>query len=219
MKYTLISFVCCFLILQSIAQKKQELFAKDKLIRVNFTSLIDPFETNFSVGYEKRFKDNFAYSIDMGYVFFNSFYQGRLEKTGGVILRPAIRYYSGESKRFYVEAEMHYKNVTNKVLDWIGRECVNNVSAYEEYTTFKIRKKVIGFNLKVGYQARLSNDNRFWLEPYVGLGIKYKNTFLVNEPNSCFAFNNFLSRGRQRVSSLKESVPNIPFGIRFLVKL
>lgn len=202
----------------SFSQVKQGLFAKDKLIRINFTSLMDPLETNFSVGYEKRFKDEFAYSIDAGYVFFSSFYKDRLEKAGGVIIRPALRYYTGENKRFYIEAELHYKMVTSKVLDWIGRDCVNNVSSYEEYTSFKIRKNVIGFNVKIGYQARLSKDNRFWLEPYFGLGAKYKKTFLVNEPNSCFAFNNFLSRG-QTVSNKRESLPSIPFGIRFLVKL
>ena len=159
-----------------------------------------------------------AYSIDVGYVFFSQVYRDITEKTGGVIFRPAIRYYSGASKRFYVEAELHYKNVTNKVTDWLGKECVNNVSAYEQYTSFKLRKKVVGFNLKLGYQARLTKDNRFWLEPYVGIGIKHKKEFVVDEPYSCYFFQGVFAQ-RNRTNNRIENLPNIPAGIRFLVKL
>jgi Protein of unknown function (DUF3575) len=214
--------LCIFLAttMQVQCQKLEDLTAKDKLFRINFTSLLDPIETNISVGYEKRFTKKFSYSMDIGYIYYSSLYQDKLEKISGIILRPAIRYYTSDKKPFYIELELHYKTATNTIKDWVGRKCVNNVSAYQEYTSFKIRKNIMGFNVKAGYQTRLTKNNRYWLEPYIGLGIKYRQEQLVNEPNSCYLTSRFLSnRNLVPLRTIRESIPSVPGGIRLLIKL
>jgi hypothetical protein len=214
--------LCIFLVscTNSYGQKLQSLEAKDKLFRLNFTSLIDPIESNISVGYEKKVTKRFSYSMDAGYVFYSSLYQNKLEKISGVVLRPAVRYYTNDKKPFYVELELHYKTATNTIKDWLGRSCVNEVSAYLQYTSFKIRKHIVGFNVKAGYQTRLTKNSKYWLEPYIGLGVKYRKEQLVDEPNSCYLTSRFLSsRNLVPLKTSFESLPSIPGGIRLLIKL
>jgi hypothetical protein len=207
----------------SFGQKKNslhQLFKKDKMIRLNLSSFIDPLETNASVGFEYRIKDNVSVGIDIGYIFYSNYYSQRNNsKTGGFIFKPAIRYYTDEDRKFYVEGEFLIKSVTNKITDWIGRDCANNVSSYQEYTTFRVRKNVYGFNFKIGYLGRLSKNDLLWLEPYLGLGVKYKNEFLLNENNSCYNFSSIGRNVRTPANSIQNVLPNGAFGLRLLFKL
>lgn len=192
--------------------------AKDKLIRINVSGLLDPIETNFSGGLEYRLKDNVAISLDAGYIFYNNYYQQRNGNSSGFLLRPAIRYYTDDAKRFYIEAEFHFKKVTTKLTDWLGKDCVNDVRTYEEFTSFKIRKNVLGVNLKIGYQVKLSKNDKLWLEPYFGLGIRYKKEFVLHEPTSCYRFASIFNR-RNEVANTNKMQGSIPFGLRFLIKI
>jgi Protein of unknown function (DUF3575) len=223
MRFILLALSFFLFTLFSLGQKKNnvhQLFAKDKMIRLNLSSFIDPIETNASVGFEYRLKDNVSVTMDVGYIFYSEYYSQRnKDKTDGFIFKPAIRYYTDEDKKFYIEGEFLIKTVTNKITDWIGRDCANNVSSYQEYTTFKIRKNVYGFNFKIGYQARLSKNDLLWLEPYLGIGIKYKKEFLVNEKNSCYNFSSIGRNLRTPSNNSETVVPNLPFGLRLLFKL
>ena len=203
---------------QNAYSQKMSLQAKDKLIRINVSGLLDPIETNFSGGLEYRLKDNLAVSLDAGYIFYSNYYQARNGNSSGFLLRPAIRYYTDTYNRFYIEAELHFKTVTTKLTDWLGKDCVNNVMTYEELTNFKMRKNVIGLNLKIGHQIKLSKNDRLWLEPYLGLGIKQRNEFILNEPTSCYRFGGIFNR-RNTVSNIKEVQGSIPVGLRFMIKI
>lgn len=203
---------------QNAYSQKMSLQAKVKLIRINVSGLLDPIETNFSGGLEYRLKDNLAVSLDAGYIFYSNYYQARNGNSSGFLLRPAIRYYTDTYNRFYIEAELHFKTVTTKLTDWLGKDCVNNVMTYEELTNFKMRKNVKGLNLKIGHQIKLSKNDRLWLEPYLGLGIKQRNEFILNEPTSCYRFGGIFNR-RNTVSNVKEVQGSIPVGLRFMIKI
>ena len=205
-------------IFQHAYSQKTSLQAKDKLMRINVSGLLDPIETNFSGGLEYRLKDNLAVSLDASYIFYSNYYQSRNGNSSGFLLRPAIRYYTDTYNRFYIEAELHFKTVTTKLTDWLGKDCVNNVMTYEELTNFKMRKNVIGLNLKIGHQIKLSKNDRLWLEPYLGLGIKQRNEFILNEPTNCYRFGGIFNR-RNTVSNVKEVQGSIPVGLRFMIKI
>lgn len=208
----IISVYSCF------GQKADPLQQHDKLIRLNFTSLFDPLETNLSLGFEYRIKDRTSLSMDVGYVFFNfNLYENAIA-TSGIILRPAIRYYTDARKRFFVEGELHIKSVNTTIVDWIDRKVVNNVPTFQEFAEFKVKKNVVGLNFKIGYQARLSRDNSLWLEPYVGLGAKLKSNKLLNEPDSRYSFDDIFNT-RLSEDGFKQMLPNVTLGIRFLVKI
>ena len=89
---------------------------------------------------------------------------------------------------------------------------------YEEFTNFKMRKNVIGLNLKIGHQIKLSKNDRLWMEPYVGLGIKQRKEFISKEPTSCYRFGGIFNR-RNTVSNVKEVQGSIPVGLRFMIKI
>ena len=59
-------------IFQHAYSQKTSLQAKDKLIRINVSGLLDPIETNFSGGLEYRLKDNLVVSLDAGYIFYSN---------------------------------------------------------------------------------------------------------------------------------------------------
>ena len=89
---------------------------------------------------------------------------------------------------------------------------------YEEFTNFKMRKNVIGLNLKIGHQIKILKNDRLWLEPYLGLGIKQRNEFISKEPTSCYRFGEIFNR-RNTVSNVKEVQGSITVGLRFMIKI
>jgi hypothetical protein len=200
------------------SQKKDKLIlpAKTTLLRFNATTIIDPIETNLSLGVEHKFTNIWSAGLDVGYVFQSSYFEAS-NKASGIILRPAIRLYSGTFKRGYIEAELQYKRVVSKIIDWLGRSCVNGVPAYSEYTSFKAVKSTYGLNLKYGYQGKLSKKGKTWIEPYIGLGIRLKSNEILNEQNSCYRLNR-LFRG---ITNDQDNVPlfSMPLGLRVLYRL
>ena len=155
-------------------QSVKDYFSVKKIIgRFNFTGLLDGFDQNISIGVEYRFNTQWSTGSDAAYIF-RSVYLSESKNVNGVILRPFIRYYLSKNGSGFVEAEIHYKYVTYQLTDWIGREVTNGVPAYEEYTTLIFHKRAFGLNIKVGDNVNLTRDKKFRLEPYIGLGIRFK---------------------------------------------
>jgi len=158
-----------------------------QFIRINPTGLLDFVETNFSLGYEYHLTHNWSIAADATWIFYSKYFS-HTKHANGFIFRPAIRRYTGPLKTGFLEAELHYKYVVSTIQDWLGRNCVGGVSAYEEFTKFDYLRKVIGFHLKVGHAAKLSKDNKFWFEYYIGLGARWTFRKVINEPNSCYIY-------------------------------
>lgn len=175
---------CCYCCAQKFPDT---LSATTTFIRFNPLGFADVDDMNISFGIEKRVTKKSSFGLDLGYIFFSESVNRKSEYTHGFIFRPAYRFFPGKSL-FFVEGEFHYKQVTHKMIDWVGRDAVNNVASYEEFATFRLRKVTVGGNVKAGRQYRLSN--RFWMELYLGLGLRIREYSIVNEPRSAYQVSN-----------------------------
>ena len=176
-----------FCAIQCFAQEEEETvrLRTDRFLRFNFLGMIDPFDHNFTVVIEQPLSNHLAVAMDAGWIF-HSQYFSNATSSNGILLRPAIRWYPREEGRGFLEMELHYKMVSYKLEDWIGRDCDNNVPAYDEFTTFAYRKHSYGFHLRGGVKGALDHEKRFWVEFSGGLGIRWRQQGLHNEPNSCY---------------------------------
>ena len=141
--------------------------------RFNVLGLLHPSDQNFSVGVEIRFNQQWSAGTDAGYIFYSN-YLLQANRTSGFIVRPFIRHYYKESRRSFVEAELHYKMANYKLEDWVGREVVNGVPAYEELTKFTFRKQAFGLHVKFGKVNPLTKNKKLFIEYYLGMGIRWK---------------------------------------------
>lgn len=152
---------------------EKAVFKTELVGRINFLGMLDGYDRNASIGAEYQFSSQWAAGLDAGYIFWSDYVQ-RNQGVRGVILRPFIRYYFKEKRTGFLEAHLHYKKVAYKVTDWIGRDVVGGVAAYEEFSSFDFNKRVIGFSFLIGDKFNLSKDKKVRFEPYVGLGFRFK---------------------------------------------
>jgi hypothetical protein len=170
-------FIAAMLLLNApykvLSQKDSGVILQPKtLLRFNVLGLTDITDENLSFGIEHRFNSKWSTGTDLGWVI-GSLYLTNLQGVSGVIVRPFLRYYPKSTNIFW-ETELHYKYVSYKTEDWLGRMPDNNVPAYEEYTKFKLRKNAIGMHFKWGVQANISSNKKFKFEFVTGTGIRYK---------------------------------------------
>jgi len=200
---------------QSHAQRlpKQRIADHSVVGRFNLTSLINPIEPTASIGAEFRIDQNWAASLDAGYIFYSNV-EGEYGPSSGILLRPAGRYYFGKNKRFFLEGELHYKYVSVEYTDWIGRNCVNGVPASQEYMTVHLIREQIGGNAKWGYQGSLPRLKQLWFECYIGLGWKYRYPMQTAEANTCYQFIGgwFFDTNPEESGTY----PTLPIGFRIL---
>ena len=147
---------------------------KKLTLRWNPLGILAVWDQNLSLGLEKQFSGQASYGTDVAYIFYSS-YLSESDRSSGFMFRPFVRYYFRENGRDFVETELQYKRVAYEITDWIGKDVVNGVPAYEEHMTFDYIKHVYGFHIKVGTQTRLSADERWRVEWYTGLGYRWKN--------------------------------------------
>jgi hypothetical protein len=172
---------------RAYAQENEEkaVLPRDRFLRFNFLGLLDPFDNNLTVGMEQPLSNHFSVALDAGWIFYSNYFSNA-KSSNGILLRPSIRWYPRVEGRGFLETELHYKMVSYRLEDWIGRDCDNEVPAFDEYTTFSYRKRSYGFNLRGGVKSALDREKKFWLEFSGGLGIRWRNQGLHNEPNSCY---------------------------------
>ncbi len=76
----------------------------------------------------------------------------------------------------YLAYELFYKQVNDELNRSVGRECDGGPCAYFENLDYPVSKYVVGATIKVGYQARLKNEDKkktkFVFDFYVGLGVR-----------------------------------------------
>lgn len=76
----------------------------------------------------------------------------------------------------YLAYELFYKQVNDELNRSVGRECDGGPCAYFENLDYPVSKYVVGATIKVGYQARLRNEDKkktkFVFDFYVGLGVR-----------------------------------------------
>ncbi len=212
----------CNIFSQTKGQRNVSVFnvpPKHWLLKINPLTFLQ-LEPAITLGAEYRLYKNIAVSLDAGYVF-NSLNQANITGANGITLKPAVRNYFGKNKRTYVEGELMYKLVNFRKHDWLGMDCVNGVSSYQEFLKFSLRKHVYAFNVKFGEVFALSRKNdKISLESYVGLGVRYKNFILANAPaNSCYENRSDALRIGIDQEGGKLWLPNITFGIRIVFNI
>ena len=133
-------------------------------------------------GIEHRSGKNWAYAIDVGYIF-STYYLSDIKKAKGFELRPAIRYYYRKSKRSYWQAQFFYKRVDYQFRDWLGKDVVNGTPSYERLQEFSFRKNVLSLSFMNGAIIPLSDH--IFLDLYGGVGARYKEQ-AITEANSLY---------------------------------
>jgi len=197
----------------TVAQKLSDTLTEgNTFLRFNIANIVDVSEPNISFGAERRISDHFSLALDAGYILMSQQFRDN-GNSSGFIIRPAVRYFPEKSKIFF-EAELHYKQHTHHLADWIGRDVVAGVPAYEEYRDFRLRKQVIGPHLKFG--AVMPVKKRLWFEFYVGIGIHWRKYTVVEGRDLAYRFNQqfeTISTGNT------EKLVAMPIGWRILYRL
>lgn len=165
--FSLVVFIGAF------SQSEESKQPGNVFVRFNFLGLLDVVDQNLSTGIEYRFRPQWSTGSDVAWIF-NSryFYEGK--SANGFLVRPFIRYYPRKNGVGFLEAELHYKFVSYKIEDWVGRNPVNGVPSYQEFARFNYNKDAIGIHFKGGTQVDLSRDKRLRLEFIFGIGVRWK---------------------------------------------
>ncbi|MGZ5189452.1 MAG: hypothetical protein ACXWCZ_00455 [Flavisolibacter sp.] len=184
-------------------------FSPLALLQIDYTLMI---------GGEYRTRPNFAWVMEAGYIFASS-YMDDFETNSpgsGFIIRPSIRWYVGNKSRFYLQPQLYYKMVTHKKYDWVGRDCVDEVSSYEELVEFKYRRHISGANATIGWIVPLGRSGKRFVDFYLGMGFKYKKSVIVDHPGSCFTPPNILMTTTDPDNGF---FPNLPAGVKLIFSI
>jgi hypothetical protein len=196
-----------------IAQNFPDTLIKgNTFLRFNVVNLADVPEPNISFGADRRISNHVSLAMDAGYIIMSQRFHD-LGRSSGFIIRPAVRYFPDKGKIFF-EAELHYKQHTHHIHDWIGQDIAGGVAAYEEYKEFRLRKQVIGMHLKFGRLMPVTN--RLWFEFYIGVGPHFRKFTVVEQKGFVY---NFELLYENVTTGETESLVAIPMGCRILYRI
>ena len=206
-------FTCT--VFYACAQSPHSVFGFKTAVSFNPSLVIGPDHT-VMFGIEQRLKTKLALVLDAGYVFQSSYLNGEdvVKGASGFNLRPGIKLYTKDEKRFYLQMQVFYKQVNYKIYDWLGKSCVNEIPTYEQLQNFTYRKKTVSLNFMAGTLFRISEA--IILELYEGAGVKIKDQ-KSTEAASCYRNND----GGILLNTFREHsvTPNLAIGIKMLVRI
>ncbi|MFM2362235.1 MAG: hypothetical protein RLZZ316_1137 [Bacteroidota bacterium] len=145
-------------------------------LHFNPLALADIGDPNISGGIEYR-NNNKALHLDAGYIFTSVYHTSkRAAQPYGYYFRPAYRKYNKTSstKSNFWELRGGIKQVWYTITDWVDKDLVNGVPAYQSYETFTLKKIVLNANFIAGTQHLLNTKGKTIIEYYVGCGLRYK---------------------------------------------
>jgi hypothetical protein len=189
--------------------------ARSVLLRFNMAGLLDPIETNFSIGSEYLLRQKTSVALDVGVITFSRFTEG-IEKSSGFIIRPSFRNYLGKENKWYADIELHLKYANLKMYDWLGKNCVNNVPAYEQLQNFVLKKSSKGVHAKIGTQFSLDKKQKLLMDWYLGGGVRVTKFSLKDEPNHCYGVNQLVT---SFASPSDQFSPVVVFGFRLAYRV
>jgi hypothetical protein len=193
-------------------------------LRHNPLGWIDVFDGNVTLGAEYRFNRTWSATMDAGYIFYSA-YLTKAKLSSGLLLRPGIRVYPGRFKDYFFDLQLHYKEVTYHVKDWIERDVTQGVASYEELTKFRYRKRVMGLHLMGGVKQYFTNNRRFFMEIYLGLGVHFRREGPYHQPPDSRYDQGFVIFQPGEASwdpgdnPQKTIVPAVPGGLRIIYRL
>ena len=201
------------LCLYAAAQQLPDTLARgNSFLRFNIINLLDVSEPTLSFGAEKRISSHVSFAVDAGYILMSQRFREHGHSSGFVI-RPAVKYFPENTKIFF-EAELHYKQHTHHISDWLGRDIAGGVTPFEDYREFRLRKQVAGLHLKFG--TLIPVTNRFWVELYIGVGPHFRKFTIVEQKDFVY---NFELVYENVSTGQTESLVAIPMGCKILYRL
>ncbi|MFT3826505.1 MAG: DUF3575 domain-containing protein [Chitinophagaceae bacterium] len=211
-KCQLISLLCLWCCMQTgFAQKTTPPYENRLFARAYLPGLIDPMDANITAGLEYKLTPQWSATMDAGYVYLSTYYNVyNIHRTSGYILRPGIRWYFSSDNKWFLEAQLPYKQVTYKLQDWVNRGGINGSSAYEQFTTFRVRKYTAGVNLMGGIKRSIGRQKKVFFEFYAGFGLRYKEEGPYRTPDDMQ-----IEESDIRSSFPSNILPSMPMGIRF----
>jgi len=193
-----------------------------QFLRLPFTETktaisLNPFtlaEIDYTImaGFEYRLACKLYMSHEAGYIFASRYVaDGESNSNGtGFIIRPSVKWFVSENDRFYLQPQVFYKQVTHTMYDWVGKNPVNGVPAYEQLQDFKYRRKITGFNMVAGFVSPIDRKAKGFIDVYFGLGVRNKKSLVV-EPNMVY------ERQVGIFNPTDDGVfPSVPMGLRII---
>ncbi len=204
----------CIIVQFAAAQNKLQTNDYKQQLRINPLGLLNPLETNLSVGYDVRVKKRLSLGADVAVYLARDAFSRPLN---GFFVRPALRLYSKNKLKTYAELSLMYKHTVQKENGWLGMDCVNGVPSYEKFDEYKNVKDVFDISFRFGLRERLFHSANWFFECYMGLGIRQKiRSIKYAEKNTCLTADNF-----ETFSLFGQVTPgsytsfSLPIGIRF----
>ena len=204
------------------AQRKKHSFT-ERLFPENKTAIsFNPFalaEIDFTAlaGYENRLVPKLYLSTEAGYILASNYIgsDGESSNNGtGFLIRPSLKWFVADNNKFYLQPQIFYKQVTHKMYDWLQKDVVNGVSAYEQLQNFKYRRKIYGLNTVAGFVLPLEQHKKGYIDFYFGLGIRSKKTVIAGEPGSAY------QNSSGMFANMDNGVfPSVPMGIRIIYSI
>lgn len=208
-------WVLFLLPLIATAQKKRPFTETNHAVSFNLPALA---QIDYTVlfGYEKKLAPKLFLSAEAGYIFASGYIRDENfsnPPASGFLVRPSLKWFVARNNEFYLQPQAFYKQVTHSVYDWLGKNAVNDIPAYEQLQDFKYRRTIVGMNAVAGFAIPLGWFNNAYLDIYMGLGVRIKKSSVVGEPHSVY-----------RKSSVSIATgdldngwyPSLPLGIRFI---
>jgi len=176
------------------------------LIGIDFTVM---------AGFEHKLSSKLYMSNEAGYIFASQYItDGESTSNGkGFIIRPSLKWFVAKDNKFYLQPQVFYKQVTHKMYDWVGKNPVNGIPAYEQLEEFRYRRKITGFNIVAGSVLPLDWNGKGYIDVYIGLGVR-------NKKNKVVESNTVYQRPTGIFNPTDEGVfPSVPMGVRFIYAL
>ncbi len=212
------TIVCSLLLFCSfavVAQGDPDVYLPRHRLAVSFNPLaLANFDQMVMPGMEWRFRRQWSVVTDLGLVVKSGYLQEQ-NTASGFALRPALRFYHGRSERVYIQMQLQYAAVRYKLYDWLGKDCIDGVPAYERLQHFRYRKQTFSAAFVAGKQLELGP--KWFIDISAGLGAQQRVQGLTGEENCCFIpqTNTFTTRRAQERALL----PIVPLAVKLVYAL
>jgi Protein of unknown function (DUF3575) len=212
----------------TFSQKEKKDFQKQLMLRTNLSSVLE-YDAGIMIGARYQWSKNFSVTVDPTFIFFSPWINpnsnNKKNKILGIKTRIDVRYhFAGSNKKntsYFIGPELHLKTVTRKPVQEFGINCIQGNCDYFQLAHYKEIRNEIGMALKIGFNTPLGlrDDQRFALEMYGGMGVKFIYLKQKNIPAGGSILNS--SSGNTIFGLDREGVayPNLPAGIKLSYRI
>jgi len=160
-------------------QEKQKFtsISRSVIIRTNPGSFLEH-EAGIMLGIGYRWSPRFSATFDPMLIFYKpypDFITQTQEAATGIKIKTDIRYHMNRFMGFrnvYIAPDFHYKNVVTKRWETFGMNCIQGQCDYYMNARYRQVLNELGAGIKGGIEV-FSNNDRWYIEVYGGLGLKF----------------------------------------------